>query len=57
MTVHIKVKCDNAAFDDMQEELKQVLEQCLAYVTTSGRLETNLYDSNGNSVGTIKVTN
>jgi hypothetical protein len=52
-----KVNCDNAAFEDMEQELKNVLTQAVAYVTTSGRLEANLYDSNGNSVGTVKVTN
>jgi len=56
MDITIKVNCDNAAFeDDMRGELKRILDQVVAHVVTNQRTEANLYDTNGNKVGTVKV--
>jgi len=57
MNVTIKVNCDNAAFDEgLTEELTRIVNKALTYVSSDRPLEAKLFDSNGNAVGTIKVT-
>jgi len=52
----IKIKTDNQAFDDYKEEeiircLNDVIEQ-ISYGSNNG----NIHDTNGNNVGTFKLT-
>ena len=57
LTITIKMRTGNEAFtDDRESEVCRVLKDVVAYaarVQTSG--EKNLYDFNGNIVGTLEV--
>ena len=54
MKLTIKIEMDNAAFDDPQE-IYRVLDQVGA--VQNGNIDSfKLRDSNGNTVGTVRVT-
>ncbi|MCK5606938.1 hypothetical protein KAR91_33860 [Candidatus Pacearchaeota archaeon] len=57
MTFKLEINCDNAAFEDsgICNELKWITDRVgkrLANRETTG----NIYDSNGNKVGTFKLS-
>ena len=53
MTITIRLKTDNAAFeDDKAEEVQRILKDWLS----AGFRPANLYDANGNRVGSVTVT-
>jgi hypothetical protein len=56
MTITIKLKTDNAAFsDDYHGEVTTIIRAAALKVAV-GERAFNLHDSNGNTVGTVKVT-
>jgi len=56
MKITINITTDNAAFQDNTNELQEILIDAVEDIAQSGRRERNLYDSNGNKVGSFKVT-
>ena len=62
MTIMIRLKTDNAAFeDDKQAEVTRILAGIVEsherrMSRDRGNYTSNLYDSNGNIVGTVTVT-
>jgi hypothetical protein len=56
MTITIKIKTDNAAFeDDKRGEILRILTDWIAN-GQRGILASKLYDSNGNQVGSVTLT-
>jgi hypothetical protein len=55
MTVTIKIKCDNAAFEDGKTEVARLLELCANEAKNGQLVYRNLFDSNGNRVGEMKI--
>ena len=57
MTITIRLKTDNAAFEDDQDaEIARILAEYLLTVGRFGFDSRKLRDINGNIVGTVKVT-
>jgi hypothetical protein len=56
MKITIDIKTDNAAFQDNDRELNQILTYAVGMICNYGDREGNLRDSNGNTVGKFKVT-
>lgn len=56
MKVVIELNDDNAAFMDNDDELFNVLSKALERICFEAHDTGKLFDSNGNSVGTFKVT-
>lgn len=59
MTITIKLKTDNAAFQpEASEEVYRILLRLTNRVSEGGLhfLPGNVLDSNGNTVGTVRVT-
>lgn len=54
MKIVIDIKTDNAAFEDNEEELREILSYTAEQVY--GRRSGKLWDRNGNMVGKFKVT-
>lgn len=53
MTITIRLKTDNAAFEEnRREEVRRILMEWARCETHGG----HLYDSNGNKVGSVTVT-
>jgi hypothetical protein len=55
MKITIDIKTDNAAFDDDDMQIFNIISDVQAAVVI-GKREGNLRDSNGNAVGKFKVT-
>jgi hypothetical protein len=56
MTITIRLKTDNAAFDDdCAGEVGAIIQDAIRRVANGSRVLT-LKDSNGNTVGTVTVT-
>ena len=55
MKITIDIKTDNAAFQDSDTELYDILGR-IAMAVQDGERSGNLMDSNGNTVGKFKVT-
>lgn len=55
MKITIDIKTDNAAFEENETELYDILGR-VAMAVQDGERERNLMDSNGNVVGKFKVT-
>lgn len=58
MKLRIEIDLDNAAFEDDREELPRLLMQITAQFRgrAIGPISMTLRDSNGNTVGTVEVT-
>jgi hypothetical protein len=57
MTITIRLKTDNAAFEDDREgELLRIFGQAALAVVQYGASRKSLRDSNGNTVGSVTVT-
>ena len=54
MTITIKIKTDNAAFEDKDAEIKRILQKRLVDDWPFDR--NTLVDYNGNTVGSVTVT-
>jgi len=55
MKIIINIKTDNAAFQDNDTELYDIMGR-VSMAVSDGEREGNLMDSNGNTVGKFKVT-
>jgi hypothetical protein len=56
MTITIKLRTDNAAFEDNPGEVLRIVQDWLDKSARYGTLEgANLRDYNGNTVGTVTV--
>jgi hypothetical protein len=60
MTITITIECDNAAFVDNPREVTTILERLAAELDGASLVDyrgsTRLLDSNGNTVGSVTVT-
>ena len=56
MTITIRLKTDNAAFEDKDTEVSRILARIAAEFYSFGPSPSKLRDSNGNTVGTVTVT-
>ena len=58
--MNIKIDTDNAAFEDNQDELQEILHNVADLLTQPSFLRdpqlVRIRDGNGNTVGTIEVT-
>jgi hypothetical protein len=54
MNLEIKINLDNAAYDNVEWELAENLEQVLSRIR-SGTMDSIIRDSNGNKVGHFKI--
>ena len=55
MKITIDIDTSNAAFDNYEDEIENILRP-IALKVSSGIRDGNLRDSNGNTVGKFKVT-
>ena len=57
MKATVSIKMDNAAFEDNPRELGRILHgAAVTYGDCKGTMSDVLWDSNGNRVGTITIT-
>lgn len=60
MTITIKLKTDNTAFEDKETETRRIVQDWLDHTFGLNRLRgactDNLLDFNGNTVGSVTVT-
>lgn len=55
MTLKITVRCDNAAFDDLEAEAARILREAAAQVERGCRAG-RCFDGNGNHVGAWSIS-
>jgi hypothetical protein len=56
MTITIKLKTENAAFEDKDAEVARILAQVCKQFYSYGPQPSKLRDYNGNTVGSVTVT-
>jgi hypothetical protein len=56
MTITIKLKTDNAAFEDKDAEVARIMARICREFDRYGPQPTNIRDYNGNTVGSVTVT-
>ena len=55
MTITIRLKTENAAFEDRDAEVTRILREWAARIPEDG-YGAKLYDVNGNTVGSVTIT-
>lgn len=56
MKITINIKTDNAAFKEHDDELYMCLHNAIRAIAIRGNKEGSFHDTNGNKVGSYKVT-
>lgn len=56
MRVTITIDCDNAAFDNLEGELDDILHRLADWVNQQGVQNSSIHDSDGNVCGAFHVT-